>query len=470
LKKENPIDKFLAIENNHQLLEFKVFNKTLLLWPLIRFQVLFSALYEFSGIANPYDPVRVNYSKIAVYLLKTFKYSSFRLKNGEIIIFGSDNSNIKTKEGYFNRLSELFAKQYSSRTSIIEDSSNFDYKRPRTYGKVFAHDDVIIISRIFGRFNRLTIEDRKTINHFIGFLKNNLDHIFQDNLFWTKTEIILNRLCREYPIRYFLYKRLLKKNKTRILFIQDASYGYFRVPLIVAARDMGIKVIEFQHGMISKNHPAYNYSESLPDLYLKYLPDFYLAYGTYWKDNCRLPSSIIVIGNPYLTEIAIKTKHINKKRQLLYASGGIEPETCVKMVCYLSEQLNKFGYSIKFRPHPNEIYRLDTVYKPIIEKGILVDKGNLYDTLSESDFVFSDFSTVLFESLAFGCTPIVVESSGSNLNLNFSGIIILKSIEDIIPVLRRNDMIKIPIDSLWETQWQDNFQIFMDNNFDFLRD
>lgn len=457
------IDKLFEIEGNSQIFDFKIFNNQLHLWPLIRFQILVAALYESNDIISEPDPLRINPSSVFPYLFNTYRYRSSRVKKSDVLFFGSNISNVKIEGIYFNRLSEHFANIFHSQATIIEESVNFTYRRPRTFKKVFTNDDIVIRSKISSKFVSLKKADLLTIDQFIDYLKNNFSYSFNDKFKWDKIKVLLIRVCKEFSTKYSLYKKLFQKVAPKIVFIECASYGYGYIPAILAAKKMGIKVVEYQHGLVSLNHPAYNFHPEISSEYLRYMPDFFLTYGQYWKDNCRLPVPMVLIGNPYLSEILEKTYHSVKRNQFLYASGAVDPELTVRQAFYLKDLLKPYGYNLVFRPHPSELNRLENVYKPIIEKGIQVDRQKLYDTLKESKFVFSDFSTVLLEALAFGCTPVVLKTSGSEAYLNYHDIVFINKIEDLSEYLVKHEDKSYNTEKLWERNWKANFRSFIIN-------
>jgi hypothetical protein len=458
------IDELFKIEGDPQIFSYKVFNNQLHLWPLIRFQILVAALYESNDILSEPDPLKIKPSKVFSYLFNTFKYRSSKVKKSDILFFGSNISNIKVDGLYFNRLSEYFANEFHSEATIIEESVSFTYRRPRTFEKVYTNDDIVIRMKLSSKFVSLSKTDLNTIGQFIEFLKINFPYSFQDKFKWDKMKALLTRLCKEFSKKYSLYEKLYQKVEPKIIFIEAASYGYGYVPMILAAKKRGIKVVEYQHGLVSLNHPAYNFHPEILDEYKKYMPEFFLTYGQYWKDNCRLPVPVILIGNPFLSQILEKTNQYSKKEQFLYASGAVDPELTVQRVFYLESLIKPLGFTLVFRPHPSELNRLENVYKPIMDSHIKVDRQNLYDTLSESKFVFSDFSTVLLEALAFGCTPIVLKTKGSEAYLNYPDILFINKIEDISDIIVKFENKSYNTENLWEKNWKVNFHTFINSN------
>ena len=65
------------------------------------------------------------------------------------------------------------------------------------------------------------------------------------------------------------------------------GFGLCGIPeaLIAALRDLGIKSVEIQHGLISASDYYYVYSEKLkPGLEKALFPDTIGLYGQYWKN------------------------------------------------------------------------------------------------------------------------------------------------------------------------------------------
>jgi len=464
-----PIDQFLEIEKNSELYRFKVLEGKVHLWPMIRHQIINTAFYEKVGIPYPFDPFKINYANAFSYLKTTLKDRCSKAGQSDFIFFGSDVSNFETKDGYFNRLTEYFANEYADQSILIEQSSHFSYKRPRTYKNVFAHDEILIKSRLLRHFIKYNKNDLKIVNDFVEFLKKNFSWEFRTSFFWTNIETVLIRLCKEYKIKYIFYEKLFDRVKPKIVFIEDACYGYAKLALCVACKDNNIILVEYQHGLISLNHPAYNYHNDLSTEYLKYLPDYFLSYGNYWNENCRMPIPVINIGNPHLTENVSEADLSKKENQLLFASNGIEPEMRVKNLLHLNKKLLKKGYKIVFRPHPSEIARLDTVYKPFKENGITIDLGVLHESLSKSKYVLGDFSTVLFESILYQCIPIAIKTSLTVSNINSDLILILDSEDAIVDLIGRDWVMPDNTSFFWEEDWKYNFKNFINKIIDFER-
>src|SRR5207342_2453626 len=97
---------------------------------------------------------------------------------------------------------------------------------------------------------------------------------------------------------------LLGRVRPRLALIEDASFGHMAV-FNATARRLGVTVAEFQHGMVSKGHDAYNVAPTLAasEAYRRTQPTAFLAYGSWWNDQFNAPvDGKVVIGNPHRTE------------------------------------------------------------------------------------------------------------------------------------------------------------------------
>jgi len=90
----------------------------------------------------------------------------------------------------------------------------------------------------------------------------------------------LLKLAATYALLYQNHIDLFKKLKPEIIFVYLASGGRNRIFAIKAAKALGVKVGEFQHGAITLAHPYYNYGKCIfeSSVYKEYLPDYLLTW------------------------------------------------------------------------------------------------------------------------------------------------------------------------------------------------
>src|SRR5262249_11540305 len=107
-----------------------------------------------------------------------------------------------------------------------------------------------------------------------------------------------------YPIRARFARRLLRAVRPRIVVAEEGCYGHMAV-FNATARDRGIRVAEFQHGLVTRGHDAYNVGSSLAasGAYRMTQPNTFLSYGEWWNGQFNAPvEQKVVVGNPHRTE------------------------------------------------------------------------------------------------------------------------------------------------------------------------
>lgn len=256
---------------------------------------------------------------------------------------------------------------------------------------------------------RLENEERSLISE----LQNELDKRFKD------VGLDLGTLISKYLLnfihRFEYHKKLFQKRKPNSIYIV-VSYG--KIPIIAAAKDLGVKVIEFQHGVITNYHFAYNFSD--PTKKLKYFPDKLLTFGGYWAKAEGFPrqTEIEIYGFPYLNQQLERYKGTPKKKnQILFLSQGPIGKELSKWAKEVAESMPDYHFIYKL--HPGEYDRWRSEYSDLIkashlENFVVIDNNdkNLYSYLAESEFQVGVNSTALFEGLTLDCKTILINLNG----------------------------------------------------------
>ena len=211
------------------------------------------------------------------------------------------------------------------------------------------------------------------------------------------------------------YRRLFNKLRPEII-VLVCSYG--KEALISAAQDMGISVIEVQHGTMSKYHLGYSfkYNKDIP-----YFPDKLLTYGDYWKEITHIPLSsekVISVGAPYLQNQIKKYINTTKiKKSVIFLSQG----TIGKRLSHIALEFAKRNptFEVTYKLHPNEYRVWKRVYPELcmVEKlgnFKIIDSNNvpLYKLLSMSEYQVGINSTVLYEGLMLDLKTILINMPG----------------------------------------------------------
>lgn len=147
-------------------------------------------------------------------------------------------------------------------------------------------------------------------------------HLLPERLI-INNEAILKQINTKYQLeinyhmlisRFFRYARwfnlFYKIYKPKAIFI-NCYYSLIHQAAICAAKKMGIKTIELQHGIINNKHSAYNIFTYLDK---SFFPDYLLAFGDYVKNVFNegnyfiKKENVLPVGSMYLDYINYKYK------------------------------------------------------------------------------------------------------------------------------------------------------------------
>ncbi|WP_344153620.1 hypothetical protein [Kribbella yunnanensis] len=207
-------------------------------------------------------------------------------------------------------------------------------------------------------------------------------------------------LAREVPKHLrlrALYRKLLKRHDIKTVYVVVA---YFHQHIVGAARDLGIRVVELQHGAISPFHLGYSYP-GRPVVADQ--PDELWTFGSYWSTIADLPAGMrtSVVGAPYLPTPGPKDPSL-----AVFLSQG----TTGGDLLQVAESVAKANPSLKvlFRLHPSE-HPADYTPSPAVH---LSTTGNTLDLLAKATYQVGVSTTALFEGMALGCRTAVANLPG----------------------------------------------------------
>lgn len=408
----------LKIEEDGELLEYKVTKYNLPLWLFVRSDLIhFYLPQRLFGLENPHvkvSPFDLTLREKWSYVTKTMLKNPFRANKKDILIFGAGINNVFENKYYINRLYDYFWKAFNDKTLLLESSNKFTYPTPRFNKEVLYSDFIPVISKTLSTFIKLQEKDIKIIEKFLSKLKEQVYKVTNLDVseYVNENKSRLLNLISKVGSRIFFYKKLLELVKPKLIIIEDAHYGAY-TDLIYLSKQMNIKVAEYQHGFISAKHLSYNFHLSIHSDLKEYLPDYMLFWGQYWAEGTSIPGEKVIIGFPYIEE---KSKNIIKEKIILVISGGNIPNDIVDFGLKLIKIPKLKHYKIFFRPHPSERPAIEERYSLLLENGYELDTGNLYESLKTAEIcVGLEASTVLFEAIAYNCKAFLKLSDASSI-------------------------------------------------------
>ena len=205
--------------------------------------------------------------------------------------------------------------------------------------------------------------------------------------------------------------RWLKRLKVKCV-VTVVSYCFKNFVLTKTAREMGIPVVELQHGTIFPTHIAYN----LPLRDSPYSPDWLFVWGRYWaRQTANYPvKRAVVCGYPYVDAALVANPLVpHETPTVLFISQGPVGRRLSEAAVALRGMLSPHECRIVFKPHPNEMRTWRSLYPELAASGVeVVDSPSrtLYSCLAESDAIAGVYSTAMIEGFSWGAKAFVFKN------------------------------------------------------------
>jgi hypothetical protein len=472
------LSELLSIENA-DLLKYKFPKTGMLIWPFIRYNILSTILEKQNNYETPHSSKRkMGFISLMLYLRDTYRYSPFRIKGEFPILFITTalDCTFKINGKYVNRVHDYFVMQYPQSSMVLESSKRGEYILPRIIPNYASYDYLNIKAAIKTRIRVLGANKVPTdINRFVDDISKKFGKYLSSKELKNIKKMLVVLDYRIYYMRKFCQK-LIDKIEPKVIFINCASYGGLTACLIKTAKENGIKVGEFQHGLINIQHVAYNFSNEICNYadFKDYLPDYLLTYSNKLINGIQNPSKIIAVGNPHLITMIEKYKPTglsssNNRLTILIVSQGTLSRVFVDLAYRLANKFDKYkDYKIIFRLHPGEVPFKER-YSILLDKhNIEISKeGDIFKLISDADIIVACFSTTIFEALSFGKPVFILDNETSRMHIPSDIGIWFHDYDELYQLIRQwqkeNDHKESSTRYIFERNWQANYEKFLKN-------
>ena len=271
-----------------------------------------------------------------------------------------------------------------------------------------------------------------------------------------------------FPLKRKWHTRWMEKVKPRLLLVEEGCYGHMAV-VNATARECGVVVAEYQHGMVTGGHDAYNVAPALERCYSyrRTMPDYFLGYGAWWNRQFNAPTQKVVIGNPHRTALLGRQVSAKKEQGMILVLGeGIETNSYLDFCRELAGLLPS-DFKVVFRPHPMERSRVfDST--PGAGQGFHIDhEPDIYPSLARAEVVVAEVTTGLFE--AVGLTPriFVWSTDKSRFSLPNHPFATFDTAQDLARMVEKDRSAGIvsgvASEEIWASDWRERFRNFIDS-------
>jgi hypothetical protein len=234
---------------------------------------------------------------------------------------------------------------------------------------------------------------------------------------WSDEELhYLDSSLHSYLLRYMACMGSYDDCKVKRVFF---TVHYINEGFIAAMRDMGIKTIELQHGLISEADMYYTYTESYrPWIENALFPDYLLMYGNLWYQRLRKgiewkEGQLIVMGD-YTHLFESKAVTAEKENVILLCAQKFLSDQYVAWIPHLQRHLkNHPDWRMVVKLHPYEPVVDVPKYKALAnDQTEIVQSGSLHDWFSKSKIQLSIYSTTFYDSIGYGVENFALQNTG----------------------------------------------------------
>lgn len=269
---------------------------------------------------------------------------------------------------------------------------------------------------------------------------------------------LIERTVLDRQVALPVFRSWLRRLGVRCLVV-GVHYSRYNLILTEAAHDLGLEVVELQHGLVIPEHVAYN----LPEPGSPYAPDVLLSWGKCWERGLRnFPrKEVVPVGYPYLEHflgVYPSRRQMHARKSVLFVSQGTVGYGLSRLAVELHGLMPEMD--ILYKLHPSESRTWRTLYPELVGSGVEVVENatrNIYSCFGDADAMVGSYSTALIEGFMWGLRAYVLRSLyGSGIMGGFAGsgqVIYVESAADLANRLREDFLHETAVRPLGEGYW-----------------
>lgn len=386
--------------------------------------------------------------------------------NAPVTVMATAVGMIRVDGGWMNRLADHFVQANPHATLLVEDQFQWNWRSPRVVSPILYHAPLqaaaVLRSQLSSR-----APFRKMAGQVLAIAARGaadlIGYEFKKEILASLERRLASR-ASELPHLYSAYLAMLKRNGTRILLKEEACYGG-GAAVMAAANRLGIITVEYQHGLISRGHDAYNFSPDVFDLpaLRNCLPRYILTYGDWWNQQMSLPVERVTVGNPHRTYM-LKGLVPDASRAdiMLFLGDGLDTAASLEMAATLARVVEAIGLRLVFRPHPLErqlVCDMSAAGESMVEIDQVPD---INASMAGVAGVIGETSTGLFEAVGLAKRVFVWDTSKSRFALGEHFFETFATAGELAAKMSQPASFPgSPTTELWAPNWQSNYANFL---------
>ena len=377
------------IESSNNVEGIKMFNGRKV-WPLLRQKIVFEEVRESLGLDNK---LRTRNKKQLLINFFSGIMHLFRLKKFDFIFFNNTDKRIILEDKYFDIFFDSWADKLDQEKCLfIEWAREKHLKKNQVHSRNIISDlPFKTMITIVSIFVKVKLEDESLLNDVIK--TNNLSNSIRKEL---------KRKLAELYVFMFLFKVV----RPKAVFVLSS---FTKVSIVMAAKELKIKVYEAQHGYIGDAHTFYSVQKQFKGAY----PDYLFSFGNYEKQKANpnlifSPDQIIPVGSFQLELI----KNHTTSEELLNLKRNYGKVFCVTLQAIKEEKILDWILR-EAQLHKDWLFVIraknrDSEYSRYTKEDNIVEliNYNIYEVLKISDYNITIYSTTAIEGTFLGAKPI----------------------------------------------------------------
>ncbi len=327
-------------------------------------------------------------------------FSVFKIYKSNIWVFTNSERRYAINNIYFDRVTSGLL-SYFDKYVLFENPIPKGRSRKKSLQKgelLVGMSWIYLIQYFIIRITKKPkIEGLEVLGNYMGMNLNKIESIYH-----------------RYHVSYLFYTFLFKVRKPKAVFV--VCY-YSNFGLVKACKKSKVPVLELQHGIVTEQHRAYNFSKNYGNVFF---PDFFLGYGSHFNDvvskgNVVNKSQTLDYGYSFLYEankcLKVSSKmsfYLNEYDKVICITGQLE-DTDNKLLDLINESVDKFpSYLFIYKPRKKS----NKVLFKAKNNFIKWEDVNTYLLLKYCDYHLTIYSTCALESIALGTPTISIDIDG----------------------------------------------------------
>jgi len=231
----------------------------------------------------------------------------------------------------------------------------------------------------------------------------------------------------QWFLQYFYWRKkmfrwVLARFSPRYLLLINAYNDH---AVVAAAKELGIQVVELQHGALNRYSPGYAWSTyALPYKSHMPIPDRLFLYGDYWKQELEelgfWGDALESVGSPYMDQFRGQHNYQVEQVTLVVTTQNVDTDQLIEFLDTFVQLANgTMDFRLIIKLHPQEPDKIPYAQRLERYKNVTIlsntEPPPTFELLALADFHLSISSTCHYEALALGTPTVILPFSGHEI-------------------------------------------------------